>query len=125
MISQLEHRGVVLEFWQKSLNLLTWTEILRQVSYAAGFGSKLDMTRKDTCSKVFNFLIKIIFVLWYSLLSFMKCHSITSTSIGILIFFLFLKPVTYDPCTKCINASYSLQEIAILPCSKLCRFHSL
>lgn len=91
MISQLEHRGVVLEFWQKSLNLLTWTEILRQVSSAAGFGSKLDMTRKAACSKVFSFLISMIFVFvfWYSLISLMKCYSITTTSIGIHIFFIY------------------------------------
>lgn len=54
MLLQFEHHGVVLEFWQKSMNLLTWIEILRQVLTAAGFGSKLNMTRKAACCKVFN-----------------------------------------------------------------------
>lgn len=58
LLHSLEHRGVVLEFWQKSLNLLTWTEILRQVTSAAGFGSKLDMTRKAACSKECNLMDK-------------------------------------------------------------------
>ncbi|KAG6430257.1 hypothetical protein SASPL_108320 [Salvia splendens] len=49
LIHSLEHHGVVIEFWQKSLNLLTWIEILCQVLTAAGFGYKLNMTRKAAC----------------------------------------------------------------------------
>ncbi|KAK4431168.1 Homeobox-DDT domain protein RLT3 [Sesamum alatum] len=51
LLHSLEHHGFVLEFWQKSLNLLTWTEILRQVLVAAGFGAKHGMTRKTICNK--------------------------------------------------------------------------
>ena len=69
---QLEHHGVVLEFWKKSLNLLTWIEILCQVLTAAGFGSKLNMTRKAACIKVFNSLINMILFLFCGLL----CHSV-------------------------------------------------
>ncbi|KAK4480454.1 hypothetical protein RD792_013527 [Penstemon davidsonii] len=56
MVWQLEHKDVVLEFWQKSLNLLTWTEILRQVLVAAGFGSKLGTTTKEACNKEISHL---------------------------------------------------------------------
>ncbi|XP_057778716.1 homeobox-DDT domain protein RLT3 [Salvia miltiorrhiza] len=58
LIHSLEHHSVVLEFWQKSLNLLTWIEILRQVLTAAGFGSKLNMTRKVACCKEGNVMDK-------------------------------------------------------------------
>ncbi|KAL0401362.1 UNVERIFIED_CONTAM: Homeobox-DDT domain protein RLT3 [Sesamum latifolium] len=51
LLHSLEHNGSTLEFWQKSLNLLTWTEILRQVLVAAGFGGKHGMTRKTICNK--------------------------------------------------------------------------
>ncbi|KAL0299169.1 UNVERIFIED_CONTAM: Homeobox-DDT domain protein RLT3 [Sesamum radiatum] len=54
----LEHNGSILEFWQKSLNLLTWTEILRQVLVAAGFGAKHAMTRKTICNKEVNLMDK-------------------------------------------------------------------
>ncbi|XP_042046224.1 homeobox-DDT domain protein RLT3-like isoform X2 [Salvia splendens] len=58
LIHSLERHGVVLEFWQKSLNLLTWIEILCQVLTAAGFGSKLNMTRKAACIKECNVMDK-------------------------------------------------------------------
>ncbi|PIN09263.1 hypothetical protein CDL12_18165 [Handroanthus impetiginosus] len=58
LLRMLEHHGVVLECWQKSLNLLTWTEILRQVLVAAGFGSKLGMTRKAACNKEVSLMDK-------------------------------------------------------------------
>ncbi|KAG8380679.1 hypothetical protein BUALT_Bualt06G0040900 [Buddleja alternifolia] len=54
----LEHNGFALKFWQKSLNLLTWTEILRQVFVAAGFGSKLGMKPKEACNKEVNLMEK-------------------------------------------------------------------
>ncbi|XAR53571.1 hypothetical protein NMG60_11022181 [Bertholletia excelsa] len=43
-VGQQQH---ILEFWKKSLNSLTWTEILRQVFVAAGFGSKQGAQRKE------------------------------------------------------------------------------
>ncbi|XP_042000003.1 homeobox-DDT domain protein RLT3-like [Salvia splendens] len=58
LIHSLEHHGVVLEFWKKSLNLLTWIEILCQVLTAAGFGSKFNMTRKAACIKEDNVMDK-------------------------------------------------------------------
>jgi len=38
--------------WSQSLNPLTWTEILRQVLVAAGFGSKSNTARREIFSKV-------------------------------------------------------------------------
>ncbi|KAL6552710.1 hypothetical protein OROHE_008074 [Orobanche hederae] len=51
LLHSLEHHSLVLEFWQKSLNLLTWTEILRQMLVAAGFGSKLGKSRETGCKE--------------------------------------------------------------------------
>ncbi|KAL6493767.1 hypothetical protein OROGR_032102 [Orobanche gracilis] len=51
LLHSIEHHSLVLEFWQKSLNLLTWTEILRQVLVAAGIGSKLGKSREAGCNK--------------------------------------------------------------------------
>lgn len=42
----------MVEFWKTSLNPLTWTEILRQVLVAAGFGSKNGLFRRGALSKV-------------------------------------------------------------------------
>lgn len=53
MIWQVENQESTLEFWDKSLNPLTWTEILRQVLVAAGFGSKQGAMRREALSKVF------------------------------------------------------------------------
>ncbi|KAM7530190.1 hypothetical protein LguiB_033600 [Lonicera macranthoides] len=39
-LDKVEHQDFLLKFWKQSLNSLTWTEILRQVLVAAGFGSK-------------------------------------------------------------------------------------
>ncbi|KAL3650654.1 hypothetical protein CASFOL_007057 [Castilleja foliolosa] len=58
LLHLLEHDSFVLEFWQKSLNLLTWPEILYQVLVAAGFGSKFDKTRKAGCNKEVNLMDK-------------------------------------------------------------------
>jgi len=38
--------------WCQSLNPLTWTEILRQVLVAAGFGSKSTTARREKFNKV-------------------------------------------------------------------------
>ncbi|BFG14874.1 hypothetical protein CerSpe_011480 [Prunus speciosa] len=51
MIWQVENQEPTLEFWKRSLNPLTWTEILRQVLVAAGFGSKQGARRRDALSK--------------------------------------------------------------------------
>jgi hypothetical protein len=41
-----------MNFWIKSLNSLTWVEILRQVLVASGFGSKHHMLNRDFFNKV-------------------------------------------------------------------------
>lgn len=56
MIYQVEHKKFVIESWEMALNALTWTEIVRQVLVAAGFGSKSRSLRRDVLNKVFNFL---------------------------------------------------------------------
>ncbi|XP_057476389.1 homeobox-DDT domain protein RLT3 isoform X2 [Actinidia eriantha] len=55
---KVEHQQFVLEFWMKSLNPLTCTEILRQVFVAAGFGSKSSTLRKHTLNKEVNCMEK-------------------------------------------------------------------
>lgn len=54
-ILKLGSQDFALEVWKKSLNPLTWTEILRQVLVAAGFCSKQGALQKETFSKVFSF----------------------------------------------------------------------
>ncbi|XP_038713535.1 homeobox-DDT domain protein RLT3-like [Tripterygium wilfordii] len=51
LLHSVENQLYVLEFWRKSLNPLTWMEILRQVLLAAGFGSKKGSLRKEPLSK--------------------------------------------------------------------------
>ncbi|RZC71564.1 hypothetical protein C5167_034786 [Papaver somniferum] len=46
------------KFWNRSLNPLTWTEILRQVLIGAGFGSKQSVLRKKQLEKEGNVMIK-------------------------------------------------------------------
>ncbi|KAL9164032.1 hypothetical protein ABFS82_06G079800 [Erythranthe guttata] len=58
LLHTLENHDIALEFWQKSLNSLTWTEVLRQVLVAAGFGSKLNMTRTAVCNKEVSLMDK-------------------------------------------------------------------
>ncbi|XP_020686322.1 homeobox-DDT domain protein RLT3 isoform X4 [Dendrobium catenatum] len=43
-----------LDIWRQSLNSLSWTEILRQVSLAAGFGAKHNSASRDIFSKERN-----------------------------------------------------------------------
>ncbi|KAL6870596.1 hypothetical protein ACP4OV_014444 [Aristida adscensionis] len=45
-------------FWIKSLNPLTWVEILRQVLVASGFGSKQHMLNRDFFNKEKNQMVK-------------------------------------------------------------------
>lgn len=59
MLFQVEHQEYVLEFWRKSLNSLTWPEILRQVLVAAGFGSKEGPLRRVANKVFFYYLLNI------------------------------------------------------------------
>ena len=52
MISQVENQEYSLDFWKRSINPLTWIEILRQVLIAAGFGSKQGTSRRVALNKV-------------------------------------------------------------------------
>ena len=54
MILQVESQEFSLEVWGRSLNPLTWTEILRQILVASGFGSKHTAIRRVTLDKVFQ-----------------------------------------------------------------------
>lgn len=54
MILQVESQEYSLDFWRRSLNSLTWIEILRQVLVASGFGSKQGSLRRDVLNKVFQ-----------------------------------------------------------------------
>ncbi|KAK4747325.1 hypothetical protein SAY87_026362 [Trapa incisa] len=47
LIHMVENQKVILEYWKKFLNSLTWPEILRQVSVAAGFGSNQGSVQKE------------------------------------------------------------------------------
>lgn len=57
LLQSVEHQEYVLEFWRKSLNSLTWPEILRQVLVAAGFGSKEGPLRR-VANKEVNHMVK-------------------------------------------------------------------
>ncbi|KAF9618410.1 hypothetical protein IFM89_001133 [Coptis chinensis] len=52
----VREQEVVLKFWNRSLNPLTWTEILRQVLIAAGFNSKPNKFRREPFNKDDNHL---------------------------------------------------------------------
>ncbi|KAF8389530.1 hypothetical protein HHK36_024045 [Tetracentron sinense] len=54
----VEHQEFVLKFWKRSLNPLTWTEILRQVLVAAGYGSKQSTLRRESLNKEGNRMAK-------------------------------------------------------------------
>ncbi|XVE72619.1 hypothetical protein DITRI_Ditri11bG0052600 [Diplodiscus trichospermus] len=51
LLHSVENQEFVVEFWKTSLNPLTWTEILRRVLVAAGFGSKQGVLRREALSK--------------------------------------------------------------------------
>ncbi|XP_029127336.1 homeobox-DDT domain protein RLT3 [Cajanus cajan] len=57
MIWQVENQEYSLDFWRRSLNSLTWIEILRQVLVASGFGSKQGSLRREVLSKELNLLV--------------------------------------------------------------------
>uniref|UniRef100_A0A2P2MBS6 Uncharacterized protein LOC105643603 isoform X1 n=1 Tax=Rhizophora mucronata TaxID=61149 RepID=A0A2P2MBS6_RHIMU len=58
LLHSIEDQESVVEFWKRSLNPLTWTEILRQVLVAAGYGSKQGALRKEAPSKEMRLMVK-------------------------------------------------------------------
>ncbi|GAV68407.1 LOW QUALITY PROTEIN: Homeobox domain-containing protein/DDT domain-containing protein [Cephalotus follicularis] len=58
LLHSVENQELVLEFWKKSLNPLTWTEILRQVLVAAGFGSNRGALQREALGKEMSFMVK-------------------------------------------------------------------
>ncbi|KAJ1408166.1 WHIM2 domain [Sesbania bispinosa] len=57
LLHSVESREYSLDFWRRSLNPLTWIEILRQVLVASGFGSKQSALRREALSKELNLLV--------------------------------------------------------------------
>ncbi|XP_042497551.1 homeobox-DDT domain protein RLT3 [Macadamia integrifolia] len=51
LLHSVEHLEFMVQFWSSSLNALTWTEIMRQVLVAAGFGSKQGPLRRGALLK--------------------------------------------------------------------------
>ncbi|KAI3721692.1 hypothetical protein L2E82_32709 [Cichorium intybus] len=51
LLQSVELQESVLKLWKRSLNSLTWIEILRQVLVSAGFGSKRDTSSKEPLNK--------------------------------------------------------------------------
>ncbi|PON97514.1 Octamer-binding transcription factor [Trema orientale] len=58
LLHSVENQEFSLEFWGRSLNPLTWTEILRQVLVASGFGSKQIAIRKESLDKEMHLMVK-------------------------------------------------------------------
>ncbi|KAL3520941.1 hypothetical protein ACH5RR_019090 [Cinchona calisaya] len=58
LLHSVDRRKFLLEFWQRALNALTWTEILRQVLAAAGFGSKRGRTPREARNKEVSLMAK-------------------------------------------------------------------
>lgn len=58
LLHSVENQQNVVEFWKKSLNPLTWAEVLRQVFLSAGFGSKNVTPRKESLSKEVTIMVK-------------------------------------------------------------------
>ncbi|TKY60775.1 DDT domain superfamily [Spatholobus suberectus] len=57
LLHSVESQEYSLDFWRRSLNSLTWIEILRQVLVASGFGSKQGSLRREVLSKELNLLV--------------------------------------------------------------------
>ncbi|KAI4346516.1 hypothetical protein L6164_007406 [Bauhinia variegata] len=57
LLHSVENEGYSLDFWKRSLNSLTWIEILRQVLVAAGFGSNIGTLRREALSKELNLMV--------------------------------------------------------------------
>ncbi|KAE8675183.1 Homeodomain-like transcriptional regulator isoform 2 [Hibiscus syriacus] len=58
LLQSVENQEYLVDFWKTSLNPLTWTEILRQVLIAAGFGSKQGLLRRETLSKEMDLMVR-------------------------------------------------------------------
>lgn len=58
LLHSAENRKFIVNFWKTSLNPLTWTEILRQVLVAAGFGSKDAISKKGCFNKEADDIVK-------------------------------------------------------------------
>ncbi|XP_065874540.1 homeobox-DDT domain protein RLT3 isoform X2 [Euphorbia lathyris] len=58
LLHTVEDQEFIVEFWKRSLNPLTWTEILHQVLVAAGFGSRQGAFRKEALSKEMSLMVK-------------------------------------------------------------------
>lgn len=52
LVMQVREQEFDFNIWSQSLNSLSWTEILRQVLTAAGFGVKYNSANRDIVSKV-------------------------------------------------------------------------
>ncbi|KAG5041582.1 hypothetical protein JHK85_014058 [Glycine max] len=57
LLHSVESQEYSLDFWRRSLNSLTWIEILRQVLVASGFGSKQGSLRREVLNKELNLLV--------------------------------------------------------------------
>ncbi|CAJ2636583.1 unnamed protein product [Trifolium pratense] len=57
LLHSVENQEYSLDVWRRSLNPLTWIEILRQVLVAAGFGSKQGALRRDGLGKELDILV--------------------------------------------------------------------
>uniref|UniRef100_A0A7N0UBZ7 Homeobox-DDT domain protein RLT3 n=1 Tax=Kalanchoe fedtschenkoi TaxID=63787 RepID=A0A7N0UBZ7_KALFE len=51
LLQAVRHQDSVVDAWSRFLNPLTWTEILRQIFVAAGYGSKHSISSKELQSK--------------------------------------------------------------------------
>ncbi|XP_010542047.1 PREDICTED: homeobox-DDT domain protein RLT3-like [Tarenaya hassleriana] len=58
LLHSVESQILILDLWKDSLSPLTWTEILRQILVAAGFGSAKGAVRREELSKERRLLIK-------------------------------------------------------------------
>ncbi|CAI0459366.1 unnamed protein product [Linum tenue] len=58
LLHSVENQEFVVDLWKKSLNPLTWTEILRQVLLAAGFGSKQGALQRQNLSMEMRVMLK-------------------------------------------------------------------
>lgn len=72
LILQVENKKLALDFWERSLNPLTWTEILRQVLVAAGFGSKQGAMRREALSRVLKLVALVVASVYISFI-FLLC----------------------------------------------------
>ncbi|XP_056171229.1 homeobox-DDT domain protein RLT3 isoform X2 [Syzygium oleosum] len=58
LLHSVESQDIIVDFWKKSLNPLTWPEILRQVLVAAGFGSKKGASHREAVSEEMSLMMK-------------------------------------------------------------------